>query len=306
MTFAATSLALYCAATSAALCAYLVTDKLASATCGTLAWSLLTAANAATGLHNGLADHGTVSKVTDFGLWSFTTAVCAWAAWNRRKDQQKLQAAAREKAALQDGTGGGALAGTGDDVRDPAGNIRAAVDRAARGEPGPAVYASLMADLGQENVRSRVRDLYAQVVADNLRSHPCSEILVPRLEQEDADPELVVDHLGLPQGALGAELRSRLTAVTGDDATARALALLISPELGERAWAWLAGEPGIRLPAEYRIQGSLADSVPARKALSAIARLYGQPAPGGGSGAKAGTGKQHKTGDGRPGGNGCP
>ena len=120
-----------------------------------------------------------------------------------------------------------------------------------------------------------MRELYAAVVADSLRSDPFAAGVAAQLEQGTADPRHVVSRLGLGEGTLLAELRSRLLAATGDDAFSRALALLLSPGMERPAWNWLAGGHPSQLMAEHGIPGHLGTRDQALKALAAVARLHG-------------------------------
>ena len=170
----------------------------------------------------------------------------------------------------------------------PAAAIQAAVEL-AEGPPGtadgghadaPALYSTLMTGaVGPRGLHRRVRELYAGVVADSLLPHPFAAGLAAQLEQGTADPQHVVSRLGLPEGALLAELHSRLLAVTGDDTLSRALALLLHPGLERPAWNWLAGGHPSQLMAAHGVPGHLGTQGQALNALRAIARLHGQAGP---------------------------
>lgn len=181
-----------------------------------------------------------------------------------------------------------AAPGNQDGIPGPAAAIQAAVEL-AEGPPGTAggghadvavLYSVLMTQaVGPAELQRRVRELYAAVVADSLRSQPFAADVAAQLEQGTADPQHVVSKLGLGKGALLAELRSRLLAATGDDALSRALALLLSPGMERPAWNWLAGGHPSQLMAEHGIPGDLGTRDQALKALGAVARLHGVDGP---------------------------
>lgn len=149
--------------------------------------------------------------------------------------------------------------------------------RVASGGSFLTLYAGLMEhDITQGEVIARVREMYADIVAEALRDRPYTEEMVARLERDDADPQLVIDRYGLKEGALREELRRRLGAVTRDETFSRALMLMLQPELQPLAWDWLVGAPPGAVLAERGVAKPIQTDVRALEALGVVARLYGE------------------------------
>ncbi len=139
------------------------------------------------------------------------------------------------------------------------------------------LYAGLMKDvIGSGEVLARVREFYADIVADALRERPYTGELVAQLERVDVDPQLVIDRSGLKEGALREELRQRLSAVTQDETFARALILLLQPDLRALVWDWFVGGYPNEILAERGVTKPLQTDAQALEALGVIARLYGR------------------------------
>lgn len=141
------------------------------------------------------------------------------------------------------------------------------------------LYTDLMSRvIGQAEMLGRVREFYADIVANALRERPFMETLVSRLERDDADPQLVIKGYGLSEGALRDELRQRLSSVTSDEAFSRALMLLLQPDPALRTlvWDWFTGGTPSQVLVERAITKPIQTDVQALEALGVIARLYGR------------------------------
>lgn len=138
------------------------------------------------------------------------------------------------------------------------------------------LYTGLMKDvIGPGEVLARVREFYADIVADALRERPYTSELVAQLERVDVDPQQVIDRYGLKEGALREELRRRLSTVTTDETFSRALMLLLQPSLQPLAWDWFVGGYPNEILAERGVTKPLQTDAQALEALGVIARLYG-------------------------------
>lgn len=139
------------------------------------------------------------------------------------------------------------------------------------------LYSGLMKDaIGQAEIVARVRETYADIVAEALQDRPYTSALVTQLLRDDVDPQVVIDRYGLKEGALRDQLRRRLSAVTRNETFSRALMLLLQRDLQEYAWEWLVGGiPGTIL-AERGVTEAIATDVDAMDALGVVARLYGR------------------------------
>ena len=140
------------------------------------------------------------------------------------------------------------------------------------------LYTDLMSRvIGEAELLGRVREFYADIVADALRGRPFTETLVGKLEGDDADPQVVINRYGLSEGALREELRQRLSSVTSDETFSRALMLLLQPdELRTLAWGWFVGEVPGQILVERAIAEPIQTDTQAMEALGVIARLYGR------------------------------
>jgi hypothetical protein len=139
------------------------------------------------------------------------------------------------------------------------------------------LYADLMRKaVTSDEVRSRVLEFYADVVAGALRERPFTEDLVGLLESGDTDPQLVVERYGLMEGGLLQELRRRLASVTGDEAFSKALVLLLHPTLRDAAWRWLCGGPPDQVLVERGVAETIETDALALEALGVLALLYGR------------------------------
>jgi hypothetical protein len=127
-----------------------------------------------------------------------------------------------------------------------------------------------------EEVKDRVQEFYADIVAASLRERPFADRLAGLLEQGDADPQVVVERSGLREGDLRQELRQRLSAVTGDEAFSKALAMLLQPAQRDAAWRWLSGSVPEQLLVEQGITKQILTDESALEALGVIALLYGR------------------------------
>jgi hypothetical protein len=139
------------------------------------------------------------------------------------------------------------------------------------------LYVDLMSRIiGRHEVLARVREIYADIVADALRDWPLADTLVQQLQRGVADPLLVIDRYGLQEGALQEELRQRLRLVTSDETFGRGLMLLLEPDLRDLAWGWLTGKAPDQVLMEWGVETAIATDVTAMEALGVIARLYGR------------------------------
>jgi hypothetical protein len=139
------------------------------------------------------------------------------------------------------------------------------------------LYTDLMAKrIGRQEVRERVVEFYADVVAGALRDRPFTGDLVRQLELGEAGPQAVVERLGLMEGGLLQELRRRMSAVTGEESFGSALVFLLHPALEDAAWRWLCGEAPDPVLVERGISKQIETDRMALEALGVLALLYGR------------------------------
>ena len=139
------------------------------------------------------------------------------------------------------------------------------------------LYTGFMKDhVGPTEMLARVRELYADIVADALRDRPFTGELIGEVLRDDVDPQLVIDQYGLKEGALRDQLRKRLSTVTGDETFSRALMLLLQQDLRPLAWEWLVGGFPHAVLTERGVTRPIATDIQAMDALGVVARLYGR------------------------------
>jgi hypothetical protein len=149
--------------------------------------------------------------------------------------------------------------------------------RVAPGGTFLTLYTELMSkSIGAAEMLGRVREFYAEIVADTLRERPFMEELIKRLKRDDADPQFIIDSYGLSEGALRDELRKRLSLVTSDEAFSRALMMLLQRDLNPLAWDWFTGQTPSQVLVERGVDEPIQTDVRAMEALGVIAQLYGR------------------------------
>lgn len=147
--------------------------------------------------------------------------------------------------------------------------------RVAPGRSFLLLYTDIMRNgIKADEVFRRVLEFYTDVVADGLRARPFAERLVSQLESGEADPRRVISRYGLKEGALLAELRTRLSSVTEDETFSQALMLLLQPELRDMVWEWLTGGVPGQLLRENGLTKTIDTDIRALEALGVIARIY--------------------------------
>lgn len=143
--------------------------------------------------------------------------------------------------------------------REPDAIIAAAVRDAAGGTSVQDMYCQVMAALGPRLVYERVL-----AVAEELARESAADT---RTGQSASGPG--ESRRGTPDGAL----RDRLTRIAGDDATGRALELLLDPDLRDEAWSWLAGGYSSQRLAEHGVPGQISTGEQGLQALGAVTAL---------------------------------
>lgn len=129
--------------------------------------------------------------------------------------------------------------------------------------------------LRRGDVRQRVQDYYADLVADSLEGVEFAAEIVERLREREVDPRQVVERLGLGETALLRDLQARLRDVTNNDAYGIALTLLLRPGFETAVWDWLSGyEPDATLQ-ERGITVGIESEADALEAMGVFAILYG-------------------------------
>jgi Cdc6-like AAA superfamily ATPase len=139
-----------------------------------------------------------------------------------------------------------------------------------------ALYRRFVTQLDRNDVRERVRDYYADVVADSLDSSGPTAEVARRLRSGEIDPERVVQGFGLMDSMLLRELQRRLRGVTENDAFGTALTLLLRPGFESAVWEWLSGYRPSEILVERGITTATDNETTALEAMGVFALLYGR------------------------------
>lgn len=139
-----------------------------------------------------------------------------------------------------------------------------------------ALYKNFVRGLDQRDVTHRVREYYADLVADELESSELTQALARPLRAGQLDPLDLVDKVNLIESDLLARLRSRLTDVTQKEEFSIALTLLLREGFYDAAWEWFRGGPPDQILADRGIREPIATDELVLEAMGVFALLYGR------------------------------
>ncbi|NUP79164.1 MAG: hypothetical protein HOV96_16635 [Nonomuraea sp.] len=143
--------------------------------------------------------------------------------------------------------------------------------------PDPGFYRSRVSgQLDRFDLYERIKDYYANVVADTLAGSPGADELVEGLRSGVLDPQKVVDHFGLVESTLHDMLRRLLGSVTELSRFSTALTLALMPRHEEDVWLWLTGGPPSAELAARGVTQLGEDTATAFDVLGVLAHLYGR------------------------------
>lgn len=140
-----------------------------------------------------------------------------------------------------------------------------------------ALYHRFVERLDRDDVRVRVRQYYADIVADSLplQTPGFSDDVGPRLRDGSLDPDEVISLFGLTDASFLLQVREKLGQVTQNEAFGTALMLLIRPGFDTVVWDWLAGHRPDQLLVERGITTQINTETAALEALGVFALLFG-------------------------------
>nr|WP_276515368.1 BREX system ATP-binding domain-containing protein [Actinomadura coerulea] len=133
-----------------------------------------------------------------------------------------------------------------------------------------------LAELTKDELRERVQEYYADLVADSLTQSKLTDHAAQRLRDREVRAEEVIEQLGLMKSAFVQMLRERLRAITENDAFATALTLFLQPEFEHAVWEWLRGHVPDQALAERGITAAIDTDTAALEAIGVVAFLYGR------------------------------
>ncbi|MFH9891339.1 hypothetical protein ACH4OQ_21530 [Streptomyces luteogriseus] len=130
--------------------------------------------------------------------------------------------------------------------------------------------------LDRKDVRQRVAEYYADIIAEDLGDSPLTEDVARRLTERQLEPRQVVEEFGLSHSKFQQELQERLGRITEHEDFGTALGLFMRPEFEAAVWEWLAGHPADSVLRERGIRRTIDDDISALEAIGVFAFLYGR------------------------------
>ncbi|MGH3549815.1 MAG: AAA family ATPase [Pseudonocardiaceae bacterium] len=137
------------------------------------------------------------------------------------------------------------------------------------------LYQKFVAQLDQMDVMCRVREYYADIVAEEVGLSELTADLAPRLRSGELDPVLVVDRLNLMGSDLLQRVRRELEDVTSKEEFSTALTLLLRTGFDRAVWEWFKGGVPDQILVDRSIKDPIATDADALEAMGVFALLYG-------------------------------
>ncbi|MGH3696879.1 MAG: AAA family ATPase [Pseudonocardiaceae bacterium] len=137
------------------------------------------------------------------------------------------------------------------------------------------LYHAFVTQLDQADVTRRVREYYADIVADDLGLSELTAGLVPRLRSGELDPVQVVDQLELMDSDLLQRVRHTLADVTSKEEFSTALTLLLRTGFDRAVWEWFRGGVPDQILIDRDIRDPISSDTDALEAMGVFALLYG-------------------------------
>ncbi|MEV0682124.1 ATP-binding protein [Actinosynnema sp. NPDC050436] len=136
-------------------------------------------------------------------------------------------------------------------------------------------YQRLLGHLGVEQVRARVSDFYADIVAEQLQDTGLAGHAVELLRRREVEPHEVVRQLRLMESELLRRVHRKLSDVTENEDFGLALSLLLRPGFETAVWGWLNGEPPAPVLTDRDILDPISGDLDVLEAMGVVALLFG-------------------------------
>lgn len=137
------------------------------------------------------------------------------------------------------------------------------------------LYQKFVAQLDPMDVTRRVREYYADIVAEDLGFPELTKELAPRLRSGELDPVHVVSQFSLMDSDLLRRVRCKLQDVTNKEEFSTALTLLLRTGFAREVWEWFRGNVPDQILVDRNIQNPIATDADALEAMGVFALLYG-------------------------------
>ncbi|MGP4020771.1 AAA family ATPase [Saccharopolyspora sp. 5N708] len=138
-----------------------------------------------------------------------------------------------------------------------------------------ALYRRFIEQLELRDVRERVQEYYADIVADALSESAFGMDLAQPLRAGEIDPVEVVSRLGLMESSFLQQVQRKLEDVTHNEAFGTALTLLLRHGFDDVVWEWLTGHEPDQILADRGIASAVDTDAAALEAMGVFALLYG-------------------------------
>jgi Cdc6-like AAA superfamily ATPase len=137
------------------------------------------------------------------------------------------------------------------------------------------LFRRIVRRLGMADLKDRVNEFYADVVARNLQASDNSSSVVQWLLNGSVEPQDVVQRMGMAESTLLQETQRSLLEVTGDKFLSHALTLLLRQGFDDTVWDWLMGAQPSQVLTERGITKRISSDPAALAMLGAFTLLLG-------------------------------
>ncbi|GAA4843387.1 hypothetical protein GCM10025787_25990 [Saccharopolyspora rosea] len=138
-----------------------------------------------------------------------------------------------------------------------------------------ALYKRFIEQLELDDVRDRVREYYADIVADALSSSGFGSDVARPLRDGEIDPVGIVERFGLMESSFLQQVQHTLERVTRNEAFGTALTLLLRRGFDDAVWEWLTGHEPDQILKDRGIDTAISTEAAALEAMGVFALLYG-------------------------------
>lgn len=138
-----------------------------------------------------------------------------------------------------------------------------------------ALYRRFVQQLDVADVRGRVSEYYADVVADALSVSEFTSEVSRQLRAGELGPVEAVERLSLMESSFLQQVQVTLRGITRNEAFGTALTLLLRRGFDDAVWEWLAGHAPDQILIDRGIDVAIDNETAALEAMGVFALLYG-------------------------------
>lgn len=137
------------------------------------------------------------------------------------------------------------------------------------------LYQRFVQQLDLDDVRDRVREYYADIVANALGGSKFTADVAARLRRGELDPVETIERLSLMESSFLQEVQRKLRDITDNKAFGTALTLLLRNGFDDAVWEWLSGHHPDQILVDRGITTAINSETAALEAMGVFALLYG-------------------------------